>query len=171
MAFWQTNSGKALTGSTEDSFNEGFSPITDGTITSAMIKSFELKESDEYGTKYSIRWKIVDGEFKNREVSQGLGVFDNDADKRDKALNMMMRIYKLCDIKPGHNNAPTNNDLAPFQGKICTIKISLMVKKTGEKINFVSEVHESSYDHKEESALTRYRNSTHQSLESEDVPF
>ena len=142
MSFWTSKSGMPINGSDEYCFTGGFAAIPDGTQAQAMIKSFELKESQDYAPRYSIRWKLMDGKFKGREVNQNIYAFERDAEKADKALNMMMRIYKLCGYVPKHEDAPTNNDLMPMQGKVCSIKISLYVgKKDGKEYNNVVEVH------------------------------
>jgi hypothetical protein len=176
MSFWQGQAGKSLTGSAEDSFNSGFSPIPDGTVAVAMIKSFEFVESAEYDPKYQVRWKIADGEFKNREVFQNIYAFDKDPERNEKAKNMMMRIYKLCGHKPSHNNAPTNQDLAPMQGSLCTIKIGMYVGKDGKKRNSLDEVHESNYAPEQpaeglyDSALSRNRTGG-APVDDSDIPF
>lgn len=176
MSFWQGQADKQLTGSAEDSFNGGFSPIPAGTIVVAMIKSFELSENDGYAPRYQVKWKIADGEFKNREIYQNIFAFDSDIDRQYKAKNMMMRIYKLCGQKPSHSNAPTNEDLAVLQGKLCTIKIDMYVGKDGKKRNSLAEVHESSYAPEQaqpdlfDSALSRNKQATDVSLE-DDIPF
>ena len=146
MTFWQTMTGAPLTGNEEDSFGGGFVTIPDKTVAVAMIDSFKIHETEKFGTKYTIKWKIINGDFANRFVNQNLNAFDADATKRDKALNMMMRLYKLCQIKPGNSDAPTDNDLLVFHGKILSIKIGMMENKAeGKKFNFVTEIHESSY--------------------------
>ncbi len=176
MSFWQGQAGKALTGSAEDSFSNGFSPIPDGTIAVAMIKSFEFVESAEYQPRYSVRWKIAEGEFKNREIFQNIYAFDKEPERAEKAKNMMMRIYKLCGHKPSHSNAPTSQDLAPMQGSLCTIKIGMYVGKDGKKRNSLEEVHESSYVPTEpseglyDSALSRNKHSA-DSIADADIPF
>lgn len=176
MSFWQGQAGKALTGSAEDSFNSGFSPIPDGTIAVAMVKSFEFVESAEYEPKFQVRWKIADGEFKNREIFQNIYAFDKEPERAEKAKNMMMRIYKLCGHKPGHSNAPTNQDLAPMQGCMCTIKIGMYVGKDGKKRNSLEEVHESNYIAEQpseglyDSAFSRNKHST-DSMADADIPF
>lgn len=177
MSFWQSPTGKELTGSAEDSFSNGFTPIPDGTIAVAMIKLIEFVENEGYDPRYSVRWKIADGEFKNREVFQNIYAFDKDPDRALKAKNMLMRLYKLCGHKPTHSNAPTTLDLAPMQGSLCTIKIGMYVGKDGKKRNSLEEVHESSYapepvkDDLFDSAFSRNKNAGAPNLESDDVPF
>jgi hypothetical protein len=176
MSFWQGQAGKTLTGSAEDSFNSGFSPIPDGTVAVAMIKSFEFVESAEYDPKYQIRWKIADGEFKNREVFQNIYAFDKDPERNEKAKNMMMRIYKLCGHIITQPSQPTNQDLAPMQGSLCMIKIGMYVGKDGKKRNSLDEVHESNYAPEQpaeglyDSALSRHRSNAAPVNES-DIPF
>ncbi len=173
MSFWQGQAGKTLTGSAEDSFSGGFTPIPDGTIAVAMVQSFELSENDGFDPRYQVKWKIADGDFKNRQIFQNIFAFDKDPERAEKAKNMLMRIYKLCSHQPTHSNAPTNADLAPMQGSLCTIKIGMYVGKDGKKRNSLEEVHESSYAPEGlfDSALSRNKTPGAPSLDLDDVPF
>ena len=148
MSFWESKTGAPLTGSAEDAFTSSFTIIPDGTTASAMIKAFEIKQFGEEAF-YQITWKIVSDQFKNQEVRQKLNTFDVKPEKAQRALNMMMLIYKLFDHKPTHNNAPTNDDLKPLTGKVAVIKIQEWALN-GKEGNFVSEVHKLNAEFKPE---------------------
>src|SRR3990167_9544029 len=122
MSFWQSKTGKAITGNEEDSFAGGFKIIPDGTTAPAMIKTFLVNEADAMNPFYEIQWKLVDGEYKGAQVRQKITCFDSKPEKAERALNMMMRLFKLLGVKPTEG-APTEEDLAPMQGKILGIKI------------------------------------------------
>lgn len=139
MSFFQSKTGKQLTGSEEDSFAGGFKIIPDGTTAPAMIKTFLINESDAMNQFYEIQWKLVDGEFKGTQVRQKIACFDTKAEKAERALNMLLRLFKLLKIDPTEN-APTEEDLAPMQGKILGIKIQEW-SMDGKNGNWVSEVH------------------------------
>lgn len=142
MSFWTSRTGLEIDGSDKNAFNDSFATIPDGTMAPAMIKTFELQESEQWGPRYSIRWRIMEGDFKGREINQSIYAFADKPEKVDKALNMLMRVYKLCDHKPTHKDAPTTQDLSPMQGKMCGIKIAMLIgKEDGKERNYVSEVH------------------------------
>ena len=139
MAFFESKTGAPLTGNADDAFAGSFSIIPDGTTATAQIKLFEPKEYD--GDKfYQITWKIVSDAFKGQEVRQKMATFDVKPEKAQRALNMMMSIYKLCGHSPSHNNAPSLDDLKPMLGKVFGIKIQEWALN-GKEGNFVSEVH------------------------------
>jgi hypothetical protein len=188
MSFYQSLTGKPIDGLPENTFAAVFELIPNGTQAPAMIKTFELKEPAEFDAHYQIVWKIVDGEFKGREVRQSIKAFDSNPDKKDRALNMMVRLFKLCEYRPSHQNAPTNQDLIPCLNKVFGIKIQewSIVKPDGSisEGNWVSEVHKSDAEFPTvtgvkiiktpkssgiESALTR--NAVHREELSDDIPF
>lgn len=188
MSFYQSLSGKPIDGSPENSFAAVFELIPNNTQAPAMIKSYELKEPNEGEAYYQVVWKIIDGEFKNREVRQSIKAFDTDANKRERALNMMVRLFKLCEYQPLHQDAPTNQDLIPCLNKVFGIKIQewSMTKPDGSlsEGNWVSEVHKADVNFHTmtgiktvkpsknsgiESALTRY-SGMRPDLD-DDIPF
>jgi hypothetical protein len=122
MSFFTSRTGKEITGSEENSFTSNFRSLPDNTQAVAMIKSF--KENEYLGDKfYQIIWKLLDGDFANSEVKQSIRVFDADDYKAQTALNMMFRIFKLCNHTKEYTNPPTNEDLAELRGCILSIKI------------------------------------------------
>ncbi len=155
MAFFESKTGVPLTGNAEDAFTGSFTIIPDGTKATAQIKLFEPKEYD--GDKfYQITWKIVSDSFKGQEVRQKMATFDDKPEKAQRALNMMMRIYKLCGYSPAHNNAPSLDDLRPMVGKVFGIKIQEWAHK-GKEGNFVSEVHADDAEFKPEVGVKQER--------------
>ncbi len=150
-SFWESRLGNTITGSDKDSFLPDFTVIPNGTTAKAQIKKFELIEKTNTYTGseeafYEIVWKIIDGEFKNREVSQKIKPFVEKPEAIDRALNMLKRVFDLCNYKPTHGNAPTNQELLAMNNKILGIKIRewAQPKKDGSGFaegNFVSEVH------------------------------
>lgn len=140
MSFWQSELG-ALSGKAEDAFTRIFSIIPNNTTAIAKIESFKCQDG-----LYQINWTITDGEFKGQHVFQKIRANDQDANKRHKALNMMMYLYGLYKLKPTHNEAPTEEDLKVFVGKFGGIKIQEWSMPRNDapgmiEGNFVSEVH------------------------------
>jgi hypothetical protein len=149
--FWASRTGGQITGSDKDSFLPDFTIIPNGTTAKAQIKKFELVEQVNKFTQseevfYEITWKIIDGDFKSREVSQKIKPFVEKAESIDRALNMLKRVFDLCNYKPTHANAPTSQELMAMHNKILGIKIRewSQPKRDGSGFmegNFVSEVH------------------------------
>jgi hypothetical protein len=149
--FWTSPTGHEITGSEKDSHLQDFSVIPDGTQALAAIKSCmvveaaatQYKPEDKY---IEVVYKIVSDEFKNREVTQKIKVFNGKPEQIHRNLNLLKRLMMLCNYKPTHNNEPTNQDLAAMNGKVLGIKIAewSMPKADGTGVldgNWVSEVH------------------------------
>ncbi len=152
MSFWTSGSGMTITGKPEDAFVGDFTIIPEGTCGDAMIKSFSLvdKENKHTGKNdkfYQIIWKLMNGDFAKREVTQKIKCFDGKPEQIDRALNMLKLVMQLCDFKPTHADAPQDLELIPMFNKICSIKIGewSMPKADGGFMegNFVREVHAS----------------------------
>lgn len=148
MAFWESELGE-VTGNASDAFAKQIMQVPDGTMALAKIDSFI---NDEYqGMKFlSVNWVLTEGEFKGAKITQKLKVID--ADPRDKdpvktrhrGLNMMKLMYQLFNLKPKHANAPTDQDLAVFTGKIAGIKVrETEPNDQGRQYNWVAEIHDS----------------------------
>jgi hypothetical protein len=150
--FWNSGTGKEITGKAQDAFVQDFSILPEGTCADALIKSFNLvdKENKFSGKNdrfYEIKWKLVNGDFKGREVSQKIKCFGEKPEQIDRALNMLKLIMQLCDFRPANNNVPQDEDLMPMLNKILSIKVGewSMPKADGGFMegNFVREVHPS----------------------------
>lgn len=153
MSFWQLSSGEAPKGDEASSFAGDFRVIPDQTQAPAQIKSFMAMDATPSYAKpfYEIVFKLVGGDFKDREVRLKIKCFDDKPQVADRNINMMKRVYDLCGHKPSHANAPTDADLLPMVGKIMGVKIREFIgtnSKTGEPTNgnYVSEVHKADKD-------------------------
>jgi hypothetical protein len=150
MSFWESEVGE-VTGDAKDAFAKHFTIIPDGTKALAKIESFTNQSHKDSGFKYlNIEWVLQDGDFKGQKVQQKLKVYGGDqydkdpAKTRHRALNMLKLLYQLFNIKPKHNNPPTDQDLAMFSGKIAGIKIrETEMNEKGKQYNWVAEVHPS----------------------------
>lgn len=184
--FWESELGE-VTGKADDAFAKTFKQIPDGTMAMASIDNFMNAEYN--GSTYlSIDWLLVDGDFKGQKVNQKIRVFDEDAKKKHRALNMLKLIYQQFSIKPKHNNPPTDEELSVFRGKLAGIKIGeTEPNENGKQYNWVSEVHPSTgfvcktgtslvIEHKNsvpfESAISRYHHAKKEEEDLElDIPF
>ena len=145
-AFWESELGE-VTGNANDAFAKSFTQIPDGTMALAKVNSFLNLEYE--GFKYlELEWLITDGDFKGAKVQQKLKVFGGNSYDRDpaktrhRALNMLKLLYQLFKIKPSHTGAPTDQDLASFNGKVAGIKIrETEPNDQGKQYNWVGEVH------------------------------
>jgi hypothetical protein len=149
MSFWTSGTGKAPSGLPQDAFIQDFSTLPEGTCADAMIKSFTLVEKEnKFSNKndrfYEIKWKLVNGDFKGREVSQKIKCFDGKPEQIDRALNMLKLIMQLCNFKPSTAEAPQDLELIPMLNHILSIKIGewSMPKADGGFMegNFIREV-------------------------------
>lgn len=145
MSFWTLSNNELAKGDEASSHVASFKVIPDGTCAVAIIKEF-VNDKDKQGNPFlKAVYKLVDGEFKNREVIHKIKCFDPKATIADRAINMLKRIYDLTGQKPSHNEAPKDSDLLVFKGKIIGIKISEwnMVNNDGtiSEGNYISETH------------------------------
>jgi hypothetical protein len=140
MSFWKSQTGIAIDGSAKNAHIAQFENIPNGTMAPAMIERAELSEYN--GTDfYQISYKLIDGDFKNRKVRQKIKCFDTKPATRDRGVNMLMRLYSLCDVKPSGDNAPTNDEMAVFQGKLIGVRIDEWFSDDGKEGNYISELH------------------------------
>ena len=141
MTFWTAQSDMTIDGSEDNAHVQVFGIIPNGTTAKASIKKAELTTSQYDNTQiYQITYMITDGDFKDFVVKQKIHCFDSDTRKRDRSVNMLMRLFNLCNYKPNHSNSPTNDDMAKLQNKIVGIKIREW-QKDGKEGNWVSEIH------------------------------
>ncbi len=140
MSFWHSRTGVKIDGSDENCFANYFPQIPDNTVASAVIKHFTMQtfESEDY---YQVIWELIDGDYAGSQVRQRISPFDADDNKAQRSLNMLMRLFVLCKIKPSHDGAPSNDELSAFKGIILCIKTGAGVYNSKPFTN-VREVHE-----------------------------
>jgi len=152
MSFWNSPTGQPITGSEKDAFIQDFTTIPEGTMAIGVIKSCTVEEKAE--TQYSdatkfinVIYKLADGDFKNREVTQKIKVYDGKPEAIHRNLNMLKLLMTLCGYDPSHDGEPTNEDLANLHGKVLGLKIGewSMPRADGSigEGNFVRELHPS----------------------------
>lgn len=92
MNFFTTSDNQAI--QTNQSFDLGggdFEPIPENTQLKVVID--EAKWDDYEGDRYiSLRWMVIDGEFKSRKIFHKVRVLDGNTTKADKAKKMLAAI-------------------------------------------------------------------------------
>jgi len=92
MNFFTTSDNQAI--QTNQSFDLGggdFEPIPENTQLKVVID--EAKWDEYEGDRYiSLRWMVIDGEFKSRKIFHKVRVLDGNTTKADKAKKMLAAI-------------------------------------------------------------------------------
>jgi len=139
MSFYSLSDGSSPTGSEEDSNASVILTVFDNTFAKAKITACEIKIWGD--NKYvEVRWQLIDTKFKGIFVTQKIKVFEQSGKARDRAINMLVRLYKIANLKLSHSDAPGNSDLAMLKGRVMGIKIQQWFYQ-GKEGNWVSEVH------------------------------
>jgi hypothetical protein len=92
MSFFSTSDNQAIKPqSTFDLGGGDFEPIPNDTQAHAMIDEakWDSYEGDEY---ISLRWTVIDGDYKGRKIFQKVRVKDADPKKSDKSKQMLVAI-------------------------------------------------------------------------------
>jgi hypothetical protein len=142
MSFYRLSDGSTPEGS-EKANMENFVLIPEGTIANAKILLAELADADPMNgsdDRYVVEYELLDGEFKGNKVRQNIKAFDKDPKKKDKAIDMLVRIMKLCRFSPPHADAPTSSDLLALKQMKIQIKIGQW-DMNGNSGNFVRGVY------------------------------
>jgi len=105
--FWS-----GIEGTSECAF-ASFNAIPDGTHAVAEIKVVEFMQPEGKRPHFEVKWKVVDGEFKNRMIYQKIRCFDENEEKAIRQRNILLLLFKLANV-PVSEGQPTNQDLAHF---------------------------------------------------------
>lgn len=145
MSFWLSSTGETIKGQPEKAFTPEVVNIVipNNTLARAKIVSFVLVEefNQQYydAPYYEITWELIDGDFVNAQVKQKIKAFEREPKTKDRALEMLMLLYRIANMAPPQS-APTAFDLLPFLGKVFGIKVKEW-QRNGNEGNFVGEVH------------------------------
>lgn len=91
MGFWNLSDGKAVESKSEFELGGGFEVIPDGSRVLAAVE--ECKDDQWEGERFfNLKWRILDGEYKNRIIFQKLKVFSSKEKQRDNAITMLAAI-------------------------------------------------------------------------------
>lgn len=89
--FWNLSDGKAAESKSDFELGGGFEVIPDGTRVLAAVE--ECKDDDWEGERFfSLKWRILEGDYKNRIIFQKLKVFSQKEKQRDNAITMLAAI-------------------------------------------------------------------------------
>lgn len=91
MGFWNLSDGKAVESKSEFELGGGFEVIPDGSRVLAAVE--ECKDDQWEGERFfNLKWRILEGEYKNRIIFQKLKVFSSKEKQRDNAITMLAAI-------------------------------------------------------------------------------
>lgn len=91
MGFWNLSDGKAVESKSEFELGGGFEVIPDGSRVLAAVE--ECKDDHWEGERFfNLKWRILEGEYKNRIIFQKLKVFSSKEKQRDNAITMLAAI-------------------------------------------------------------------------------
>lgn len=128
-SFWSVSSGEKATGEVKES--EGFAPLP-----KAWYKSiFESVTIDEYEGKKKIKFKtriVGEGVGKNRVMFLGLKCWDDDEKKRDRAIQLMVKVFNTLGVNLPKNE-PDDDDLSELADKPLDIHIDTFIPKDGSR--------------------------------------
>ena len=139
MTFWVTSTGQQVSGNERDSFTNNFTQIPNNTYAKGVIVKTGLNTKFTPNF-YEVTYKIIDGDYKECLAVQKLKCFEEPGTKRDRALNMLARLFLLGGLQLPLDKAPNEFDLMPLIGKVMGIRIQEWQTDKGEG-NWISEVH------------------------------
>lgn len=91
MGFWNLSDGKAVESKSEFELGGGFEVIPDGSRVLAAVE--ECKDDQWEGERFfNLKWRILEGDYKNRIIFQKLKVFSSKEKQRDNAITMLAAI-------------------------------------------------------------------------------
>lgn len=129
MSFWNTSEGTKATGEVQE--NNDFAPLPKGDY----ISMIEEASVDEYQGIKKIKFKarvVGDGPGKNRVLFLGLKCWDTESAKRDKAVQLLFKIFGICKAKMPRDE-PTDEDLRQLCDKPISLKLGVWEIKDENK--------------------------------------
>ena len=139
MGFWTTTAGEATGESERANFSEGFDPLPNKTLVTASFQGIEKKFADDGSFFYKITWKVVSPNYAGRLLWQSLRVNHEDVKKRDRAKEMLARIFLMAQAeKPA--DEPTEMDFMRLGTFNADLRVMLFNRDDGEGVNWISAV-------------------------------
>ncbi len=142
MSMFTLSTGEKATGSADAAFAPQVFQIPNNTMALAMVDKCEKKSFMYDGNAvvfYQVEWKLMNAPFRGFSVRQKIDIFAEKSAKADRAKEMFMLLFKLCNINPTPTG-PTDNELFQLQRKVCGLKIQEW-DLNGKSGNWVSELH------------------------------
>lgn len=144
MSFWKTSTGEQATGEVQEN---NFDPLPDGYYPT-MEEEIKI---NEYQGKRTIQMKsrvIGEGFGKNRVLFLKLNAFDEDEKKRDRAINLLVKLANTLGV-PLPKNEPDDTWLSKLTDKPHQTKLQRFDFTTpeGKKIegNFIANFEDLKY--------------------------
>lgn len=128
-SFWNTSEGTKATGEVQE--NNDFAPLAKGDY----ISMIEEASVDEYQGVKKIKFKarvVGDGAGKNRVLFLNLKCWDADSAKRDKAIQLLVKIFGICKAKLP-NGEPDDVSLSQLCDKPISLKLGVWEIKEENK--------------------------------------
>ncbi|MGN6704392.1 MAG: DUF669 domain-containing protein [Burkholderiaceae bacterium] len=175
MGFWQTSSGEKASGEVSDN---NFAPLPKGDYT-AMFESAEIKVWEGIRS-INLKTRILSDFGKNRVLFFTIRAWDEDEKKRDRALNLLVKIHEVLGV-PLPEDEPDDVSLSRITDKPIIIKTDVWkIEESGKSGNWlvnVKSVNDTGSDKPATSAPTgrvggtKPVASTFAGIEDEDIPF
>lgn len=96
MSIWNLSNNEALNATGNFESGTSIEPMPEGTQVRACIDEAKWDSYEDQPAYISLRWTVLDGEYKNRKVFQKVRVKDTDTTKRDKQVRMLAAIDANC---------------------------------------------------------------------------
>jgi hypothetical protein len=144
MSIFTLSTGQRATGAVESAFAPTSFQIPNGTMALAMLEKCEKKSFTYDGEQvvfFNVDWKLLNSPFKGFSVRQKIDIYAEKAAKADRAKEMFMLLFKLCNVNPTASG-PTENELFQLQHKVCGLRI-MEWDLNGKQGNWVAELHPS----------------------------
>ena len=138
MSFFKKSSGEVAKGDKVDT-TASMPLIDDNTIVTSMIE--EAKWDDYNDERYlSLKWKVLDGSFKNNVAFQKIKPYNPKENTADAAKETIYRLFLLCGATPP-DNEPTEMELMKA---LCNKPLAPRYRVwdfDGKKGNWVDQIH------------------------------
>ena len=177
MSIFNLSTGKKAEATGSFEMGGSSEPIPDGTKVKAAIT--EAKWDEYEGSRYiSLRWDVLDGEFKKRVIFQKVKVYDPDPKKADRQRNMLAAIDANCGGKLMLvEGEPTDIDIIKsLANKPIVIRLGVweMNDRKGNWVTAVEGNGKSPAKHSEKPAPEKKKPAPEpesEDEETEDIPF
>lgn len=136
MGFWTTTAGEATGAEDRANLSDGFEPLPDKTLVTATFQSIEKKLSEKDGFLYKVTWKIVSPNYAGRFLWQNLRVNHEEAKKRDRAKEMLARIFLMAQTEKPVDE-PTEMDFMRIGNFNADLRV-MLYEETG--VNWIAAI-------------------------------
>lgn len=143
MGFWDTSTGQATGKAELANLDLEFEPIPNKTKVAAIVRSVKKTQYEDNMPYYKVTWKIYSHNYRGRILFQNLYINHDDPKKRDRAKNMLARLFVLNDSSPPMHE-PTNMDLMSLSNLRAELLVMKFERENGTEANWIASVNEAS---------------------------